>query len=107
MGGAQAIVTMIDQADVVSALVEGLAPEGRLVVLNPGKQPLQIPTGFLIGGQRGILGSITGTPYENEKALSFSVLVNARPRIEILPLEQANEARSEEHTSELQSLMRI
>lgn len=92
MGGVQAIVTTIDQADTVSALMEGLAPEGRLVVLNPGKQPLQIPAGFLIGGQRSILGSITGTPYENEKALNFSVLVNARPHIEVLPLEQANEA---------------
>src|SRR3546814_18150747 len=50
MGGAQAIVTMIDQADVVSALVEGLAPEGRLVVQNPGKHPLQKQTGLLSGG---------------------------------------------------------
>jgi alcohol dehydrogenase len=39
----------------------------RLVVLNPGKDPLQIPAGLLVGGQRGILGSITGTPYDNEK----------------------------------------
>ncbi|HQQ69385.1 MAG TPA: alcohol dehydrogenase catalytic domain-containing protein [Alicycliphilus sp.] len=92
MGGAQAIVTTIDHADTVSALLAGLAPEGRLVVLNPGKGPLQVPAGLLVGGQRGILGSITGTPYDNEKALRFSVLVDVRPRIEILPLEQAGEA---------------
>jgi alcohol dehydrogenase len=92
MGGAQAIVTTIDHADTVSALLAGLAPEGRLVVLNPGKAPLQVPAGLLVGGQRGILGSITGTPYDNEKALGFSVLVDVRPRIEVLPLEQAAEA---------------
>jgi len=92
LGGAQAIVTMVDDAGAVSALLAGLAPEGRLVVLNPGKGPLQVPVGLLVGGQRGLLGSITGTPHDTERALDFSVLVDARPRIETLPLEQANEA---------------
>lgn len=92
MGGAQAIVTMIDHTDTVSALLAGLAPEGRLVVLNPGKGPLLVPAGLLVGGQRSIVGSITGTPFDNEKALNFSVLVDVRPRIEVLPLEQADEA---------------
>ena len=92
MGGAQAVVTMIDHADTVAALLGGLAPEGRLVVLNPGKSPLQVPAGLLVGGQRSLLGSITGTPHDNERALNFSVLANVRPRIEVLPLEQANQA---------------
>lgn len=92
MGGAQAIVTMIDHADTVSALLGGLAPEGRLVVLSSGKSPLQIPAGLLVGGQRSIVGSLTGTPYDNEKTLNFSVLVNVRPHIEVMSLEQAGEA---------------
>ncbi|CAM5199691.1 alcohol dehydrogenase OS=Castellaniella defragrans OX=75697 GN=HNR28_001907 PE=3 SV=1 [Castellaniella denitrificans] len=92
MGGVQAIVTTIAHAGTVSALLAGLAPEGRLVVLNPGGGPLQVPAGLLVGGQRGILGSITGTPYENEKTLSFSVLADVRPWIETLPLEKAHEA---------------
>lgn len=85
-------MTTIDHADTVSALLAGLALEGRLIVLNPGKSPLQVPAGLLVGGQRGILGSLTGTPHDNEKALNFSVLVNARPQIECMPLEQAGEA---------------
>lgn len=92
MGGAQAIVTMIDHVDTISTLLGALAPQGRLVVLNPAKNPLQIPVGLLVGGERSILGSITGTPYDNEKTLNFSVLVNVRPQIEVMPLEQANEA---------------
>lgn len=92
MGGVQALVTTIDHADTVSALLAGLAPEGRLVLLNPGKGPLQLPGGLLVGGQRGILGSMTGTPHDTEKALDFSVLVDVRPRIEVLPLAQASEA---------------
>ncbi|WP_175854924.1 alcohol dehydrogenase [Burkholderia anthina] len=92
MGGAQAIVTMIDHAETVSALLAGLAPEGRLVVLNPGKEPLLVPAGLLVGGQRSILGSITGTPYDNEKTLGFSVLADVRPWIETMPLENAQDA---------------
>ncbi|ABM41592.1 MULTISPECIES: alcohol dehydrogenase [Pseudomonadota] len=92
LGGAQAIVTMIDHAETVSGLLAGLAPEGRLVVLNPSKQPLQVPAGLLVGGQRSILGSITGTPYENEKTLNFSVLADVRPWIETMPLEKAYDA---------------
>ncbi|WP_043156297.1 alcohol dehydrogenase [Pseudomonas aeruginosa] len=92
MGGARAIVTMIDHAETVSALLAGLAPEGRLVVLNPGKEPLLVPAGLLVGGQRSILGSITGTPYDNDKTLSFSVLADVRPWIETMPLEDAQDA---------------
>lgn len=92
LGGAQATITTIDDADAVSALLAGLAPGGRLVVLNPGRRPLQVPAGLLVGGQRSVLGSITGTPADGEKALHFSVLVDALPQIETLPLERAGEA---------------
>lgn len=92
MRGAQAVLSTIDDAGAVSASLDGLAPEGRLVVLNPGKCPLQMPGGLLVGGQRSVLGSITGTPHDNEEALSFSVLVNALPQIETIPLERATEA---------------
>ncbi len=92
MGGAQAIITTIADVDTVSVLLKGLAPEGRLVILNPGKTPLPVAAGLLVGGERHIMGSITGSPFENEKALNFSVLVDVRPQIEVLPLEQANAA---------------
>lgn len=92
MGGAQAIVTMISNPAVVSALMSGLAPQGRLVLLGAGRDPLSVSTGHLVSGERSVLGSITGSPYENEKTLDFSVLAGVRPRIEIMPLEQANEA---------------
>lgn len=92
MGGAQALITMIENSQAISSLLPGLAPEGRLVVLNPAREPLQVPAGLLVGGQRSVLGSLTGTPYDNEKTLNFSVLADVRPRIDVLQLEQANEA---------------
>jgi alcohol dehydrogenase len=92
MGGAQAIVTTIGHAEAVSALLAGLAPQGRLVLLGAGKDPLPVSAGHMVVGERSILGSITGTPYENEKTLDFSLLTGVRPVIEVIPLEKANEA---------------
>lgn len=92
MGGAKAIITTIGNAEAVSALIPGLAPHGRLVLLGAGKDPLPVSAGHLVVGERSVLGSITGTPYENEKTLDFSVLAGVRPRIETLPLERASEA---------------
>lgn len=92
LGGAQALVTTISQADVVSALLPALAPGGRVLVLGAGKEPLSVGTGWLVGGERSLVGSITGSPQDSERALRFSVLTGALPRIEVLPLEQANAA---------------
>ncbi|UEP32873.1 MULTISPECIES: alcohol dehydrogenase [unclassified Burkholderia] len=92
LGGARAIVSTVADGDTVSGLFAGLAPQGRLVLLGAGKDPLSVSTGHLVGGERSIAGSLTGTPYESEKVLGFSVLSGARPRIEVMPLEQANAA---------------
>jgi len=92
MGGAKAIIATIGSGDVVSPLLAGLAPEGRLVMLGTGKDPLAVSAGILVGGERSVQGSITGTPYENERTLDFSVLTDVRPRIETMPLAKAKEA---------------
>jgi alcohol dehydrogenase len=92
IGGAQAIIATTANPDAVSALLDGLSPQGRLVMLGVGPAALPVPLGKLVGGERSVLGSITGSPYENEKALGFSVLAGVRPRFEAMPLERANEA---------------
>jgi alcohol dehydrogenase len=92
LGGAQAIISTITQAAAVAPLMSSLAPQGRLVLLGASKDLLPVSIGHLVVGERSLLGSITGSPYENEKTLDFSLLTGVRPRIETLPLEQANEA---------------
>ncbi len=92
MGGAKAIIATIALADTISPLLGGLAPEGRLVMLGTSKDPLSIASGLLVAGERGVIGSITGSPYENERTLDFSVLTGVRPKIETVPLERAAEA---------------
>ncbi len=57
-----------------------------------GKDPLAVSAGFLVGGERSVQGSITGTPYKNERTLDFSVLAEVRPWIETMPLGEATDA---------------
>lgn len=92
MGGAKAILTTTGNPVAVNALMPALSPEGRLIVLGVGKDPLPVSTGYLVGAERGVIGSMTGSPFENEKTLDFSVLSGVRPRIETMPLERAQEA---------------
>ncbi|TDH59919.1 alcohol dehydrogenase [Dankookia rubra] len=92
LGGAKAILTTIATPAAVAPLLGGLAPEGRLVLLGVGNDPLPVVPGLLVGGERSVTGSITGSPYENERTLDFSVLTGVRPMIETMPLEQTAEA---------------
>ena len=92
MGGAQLILTTITDSAVACGLVPALAPKGKFLVVGVGKTPLTVAPGFLVSGQRALEGSITGTPYESERTLDFSVLADIRPAIETMPLEQAREA---------------
>lgn len=92
MGGAQAILTTIPHAETIASLSNALRPGGILVLLGVSGDPLPVSFGSLIGGERQIRGSITGTPYDNEKTLAFSVLTEARPMIEVMPFTLANEA---------------
>ncbi|MCG2576954.1 alcohol dehydrogenase [Dechloromonas sp. XY25] len=92
LGGAQAIITTIGNPEAVAALMPGLAPRGRLVLLGADKSPFPMTAGHLVVGERSVLGSITGTSYDNEKALGFSVLTDVRPWVETMPLENAFDA---------------
>lgn len=92
MGGAQLILTTLTDSQAASALVPALAPKGKFLVLGVGKTPLTVAPGFLVSGERVVQGSITGTPYEAERTLDFSVLADVRPSIETMPLERASEA---------------
>jgi D-arabinose 1-dehydrogenase-like Zn-dependent alcohol dehydrogenase len=57
-----------------------------------GSRTLTVAPGLLVGGERIVRGAITGSPFESEKTLAFSVLADVRAMIETLPLQRAQEA---------------
>ncbi|MCI0994958.1 alcohol dehydrogenase catalytic domain-containing protein [Pseudomonas corrugata] len=105
MGGAQVILTTITDSAAVSSLMPALAPQGRLLVVGVGQQPLTIMPGALVGGERSVQGAITGTPYESEKTLDFSVMTDVRAMIETRPLENAWEAYQKVKSGEVKFRM--
>lgn len=92
MGGAQALIATIADPAAMSDALTALAPQGRAMLLGVGKDPLSVSSGWLVGGERTIAGSITGTPADSEKALRFSVLADVRPMVEVMPLALAQAA---------------
>lgn len=92
LGGAQAVIATTGHAATVSGLIGALAPTGRMVLLGGGKVPLTVPLGPMVVGERSIMGSITGSPYESKRTLDFSVLAGVKARIEIMPFTRAAEA---------------
>ena len=92
MGGARAILATGTSGAAMAALVPGLSPRGKLIVVGVPQDPIQLSAVSLVFGGRSIYGSLTGTAIDNEDTLAFSVLENIRPMIETIPLEQAADA---------------
>jgi D-arabinose 1-dehydrogenase-like Zn-dependent alcohol dehydrogenase len=76
----------------MSELVDGLGPNGKLIVVGATFDPIEVTPIQLITGSRTIQGWSTGTPADAEDTLRFAELTGVRPMIETYPLEKAAEA---------------
>jgi len=92
LGGAKAIVATAPSSKAMSALIDGLAPNGQLMVVGATFDPIEVTPTQLIFGSHGIQGWAAGPPSESEDALNFAELTGVRPMIETYPLERAEEA---------------
>jgi D-arabinose 1-dehydrogenase-like Zn-dependent alcohol dehydrogenase len=91
LGGARVVLATAPDSKSMSALVEGLAPGGKLLVVGATMEPLTITPLQLIVTRRSVQGWPTGTAKDSEDTLLFSVLSGVRPMIERYPLEKAAE----------------
>jgi len=92
LGGAQVILATAPSSKAMSALIDGLAPNGKLIVVGATFDPIEVTPIQLISGSRAIQGWSAGTPADSEDTLHFSELTGVRPMIETYPLEKAAEA---------------
>jgi D-arabinose 1-dehydrogenase-like Zn-dependent alcohol dehydrogenase len=92
LGGAQVILATAPSSKAMSALIDGLGPNGKLVVIGAAFDPIEVTPVQLITGSRTIQGWAAGTPADSEDTLRFAELTGVRPMIETYPLEQAGEA---------------
>ena len=92
LGGAQVILATAPSSKAMSALVDGLGPNGKLVVIGATTDPIEVTPVQLITGSRTIQGWAAGTAADSEDTLNFAELSGVRPMIETYPLEKAAEA---------------
>src|SRR5262250_1077427 len=62
LGGAQVIVATAPSSKAMSELVDGLGPNGKLMVVGAGADPIEVTPVQLITGVRTIQGWAAGTP---------------------------------------------
>jgi D-arabinose 1-dehydrogenase-like Zn-dependent alcohol dehydrogenase len=92
LGGAQVILATAPSSKAMSEVIDGLGPNGKLIVIGADFSPIEVTPTQLIFGSRTIQGWASGTPVDSEDTLRFSELTGVRPMIETYPLEKAGEA---------------
>ena len=92
LGGARVILSTAPNSKAMSAMIDGLGPNGKLVVVGAGPDPIEATPAQLIFGSKTIQGWAAGTPAASEDTLNFCVLTGVRPMIETYPLEKTAEA---------------
>jgi D-arabinose 1-dehydrogenase-like Zn-dependent alcohol dehydrogenase len=92
LGGARVILATAPNSKAMSELIDGLGPNGKLVVVGADIHPIEVTPVQLIFGSRTIQGWASGTPTDSEDTLRFAELTGVRPMVETYPLEKAAEA---------------
>jgi D-arabinose 1-dehydrogenase-like Zn-dependent alcohol dehydrogenase len=92
LGGAQVILATAPNSKAMSELVDGLGPNGTLLVVGATFDPIEVTPAQLIFGTHRIQGWASGTPTDSEDTLRFSEITGVRTMIEKYPLEKAGEA---------------
>jgi D-arabinose 1-dehydrogenase-like Zn-dependent alcohol dehydrogenase len=91
LGGAQVILATAPSSKAMTELIDGLAPNGKLMVIGVTTDPIEVTPVQLINGSKSIQGWASGTPADEEDTLHFAELTGVRPMIETYPLEKAAE----------------
>jgi D-arabinose 1-dehydrogenase-like Zn-dependent alcohol dehydrogenase len=92
LGGARVIMATAPSSKAMSELIDGLGPNGKLIVIGATFDPIEVRPTQLISGSRTIQGWAAGTPADSEDTLLFAEQTGVRPMIETFPLEKAAEA---------------
>jgi D-arabinose 1-dehydrogenase-like Zn-dependent alcohol dehydrogenase len=92
LGGAQAILATAPSGKSMSQLIDGLGPNGTLLVVGASPDAIEATPVQLIFGSKRIRGWASGIPADSEDTLRFAELSGVRPMIETYPLENAGEA---------------
>lgn len=91
LGGVDVVVSTTMDFQTIRDVMEGLVPQGTLVLasLTAGRLPID-PRTFVLAQQR-VMGSFLGSRVQLQDLLQLAVLHKIRPLVERYPLEQVND----------------
>jgi len=92
LGGARVVLGTAPNAKVIAEAVDGLAIDGKLLLIAGSGESLGVSSMQLLRARRSIQGWPNGHAKDSEDTLNFSALSGTRPMIETFPLEQASVA---------------
>jgi D-arabinose 1-dehydrogenase-like Zn-dependent alcohol dehydrogenase len=91
MGGARVILATAPSSKAMTAVIDGLGVDGKLLVVGATADPIEVTPFQLIGRRASVSGWPSGTAADSEDTMRFSALAGVRPMIETFPLERAAE----------------
>jgi uncharacterized zinc-type alcohol dehydrogenase-like protein len=86
------ILVTVNAAIDWESYLRALAPKGRLHVVGAIADPIPLKTGMLLGGQKSISASPTGSPRVMAQMLDFAARHKLAPVTEAFPMSRVNEA---------------
>ena len=92
LGGAHVILATAPDSKSISAVIDGISANGKLLVVGAGIDSITVTPIQLIRGRSTLQGWASGIATDSEDTMHFSVLSGVRPMIEKYPLEKAAEA---------------
>lgn len=98
LGGAKVILATAPSSQAIEEVVSGLAANGTLMLLAVPNAPLAISATELLFGRKKVQGWYSGHAKDIEETMAFSVLSRIRPKVEIYPLKQADQAYASMNT---------
>jgi len=101
LGGARVILATAPNAKAISGVVEGLSPNGNLLVPAAPNDPLTVSVLSLIMGRRSVSGCYSGTAKDSQDTLEFSAVTGVHPMIEKYPLSRAADAYEQMHSGKV------
>ncbi len=92
LGGARLILATAPVSEAITAVIGGLAIDGRVLMVAATGEPVQVSPMQLLMGRKGLSGWPSGTAKDSEDTLNFSALTGTVPMIEEYPLDKVNDA---------------
>ncbi|HSI70047.1 MAG TPA: alcohol dehydrogenase [Gillisia sp.] len=92
LGGAKLILATAPYSDAITAVVNGLGLDGKLLMVAATGEPIEVSPMQLLMGRKSVAGWPSGTAKDSEDTLQFSALTGTTAMIEEYPLDKVNEA---------------